>query len=189
MTISENTRQWREAGIMQAMADHLLELSGPVAGLDVLDVACGVGTCAAAFGGAGAGVSAIDSDADMVIRCRQKAADAGLFSATDAAADAGWVRPNLADAHDLPFEDGRFDLVTANGGLSNIADPARALREAGRVLKPDGRLAIGDFLIPESAIGVWGAVMSFSYGYQRAYLHYSQLVDLLYGTGFQVEAY
>lgn len=48
----------------------------------------------------------------------------------------------LADAQCLPFRDGTFDLVTINGALHHIPDPYLSTMEAGRVLEPNGLLAI-----------------------------------------------
>jgi len=45
-----------------------------------------------------------------------------------------------ASAHEIPFEDQAFDTVTFQLTLCTIPDPARALAEARRVLKPDGTL-------------------------------------------------
>jgi SAM-dependent methyltransferase len=46
------------------------------------------------------------------------------------------------DATDLPFPDASFDTVIANHMLYHLDDPATALREFARVLRPGGRLAI-----------------------------------------------
>ena len=46
----------------------------------------------------------------------------------------------LADACDLPFEDGQFDLVLAAHMLYHVSDLRAALSEIARVLKHDGRL-------------------------------------------------
>jgi arsenite methyltransferase len=54
-----------------------------------------------------------------------------------------------ADARDLPFEPGTFDVVVSNLAIHNIAGNDgrdRALREAARVLRPGGQLRIVDFL-------------------------------------------
>ena len=45
----------------------------------------------------------------------------------------------VADAQDLPFEDGMFDAVIANHMLYHVPDRARAFAEVGRVLKPGGK--------------------------------------------------
>jgi SAM-dependent methyltransferase len=48
------------------------------------------------------------------------------------------------DGHTLPFESGRFDLVTICDVLHHADDPLAIVREAIRVLKPDGALVIKD---------------------------------------------
>jgi ubiquinone/menaquinone biosynthesis C-methylase UbiE len=42
----------------------------------------------------------------------------------------------------LPFANGSFDTVVFTYALCTVPDPARALQEAGRVLRPDGRLLL-----------------------------------------------
>ena len=54
------------------------------------------------------------------------------------------------NAMDLDFEDGSFDAVTISWGLRNIPDPALALREMARVVRPRGRLVILEFSTPPS---------------------------------------
>ncbi len=46
----------------------------------------------------------------------------------------------VADLVDLPFEDGSFDAVVAQGVLEHVIDPQRAAAEIHRVLAPDGLL-------------------------------------------------
>jgi ubiquinone/menaquinone biosynthesis C-methylase UbiE len=62
----------------------------------------------------------------------------------------------------LPIEDSWADLVISNGVLNLMPDKDAALREMARVLRPGGRLQIGDILVqkpvPESAkedIALW----------------------------------
>jgi len=42
------------------------------------------------------------------------------------------------DAHALPFEDSLFDIVMCLDVLEHVSDPAKAIKEAARVLKPSG---------------------------------------------------
>lgn len=65
------------------------------------------------------------------------------------------TRPSFirADAHDLPFADFAFDGIVCGGTLNELGDPARALAETRRVLRPGGRVAIMGILEAEST---WG---------------------------------
>lgn len=46
----------------------------------------------------------------------------------------------MGDVHDLPFKQSSFDLVYGRYILEHIADPGLVLKEAHRVLSPDGRI-------------------------------------------------
>ena len=61
-----------------------------------------------------------------------------------------WIE---ADALQLPFPDGTFDLVTSAFGFRNLADYDAGLREIVRVLSPRGECGILDFGEPEGLIG------------------------------------
>jgi len=52
--------------------------------------------------------------------------------------------PTRGDATDLPYEDASVDAVILTAVLGEIPDAAAALREIRRVLKPDGRLVVGE---------------------------------------------
>jgi SAM-dependent methyltransferase len=52
--------------------------------------------------------------------------------------------PTQGDATALPFEDASVDAVILTAVLGEIPDTAAALREIRRVLKPDGRLVVGE---------------------------------------------
>jgi demethylmenaquinone methyltransferase / 2-methoxy-6-polyprenyl-1,4-benzoquinol methylase len=54
----------------------------------------------------------------------------------------------VADGLALPFQDGRFDVVTIAFGLRNMVSYDAALNEARRVLRTGGHLAILDFSLP-----------------------------------------
>ena len=63
-----------------------------------------------------------------------------------AAAGVGSITATQADARALPFPDASFDAAYLVTVLGEIPDRAAAVRELGRVLKPGGRLVVGEFL-------------------------------------------
>jgi len=73
----------------------------------------------------------LDVDSGMLDRARQKAAGLAMK-----------VAFRIGSAEALPFEDGAFDSVVFTLSLCTIPDPARALREAKRVLAADGKLLV-----------------------------------------------
>ncbi len=76
-------------------------------------------------------VHATDISEGMLEICKRNAAEHGL----DVAVVQG-------DAEDLPYPDGRFDLVIGHAFLHHLPDPAAALREMHRVLAPGGTLVV-----------------------------------------------
>jgi arsenite methyltransferase len=87
-----------------------------------------------------------------------------LQKATRAAETAGFDNVQFRDgtAEALPVEDRWADVVISNGVLNLLPDKNAGLTEMARVLKPGGRLQIGDILVqhpvPESArqqIDLW----------------------------------
>jgi ubiquinone/menaquinone biosynthesis C-methylase UbiE len=61
-----------------------------------------------------------------------------------AAAGHGNVVPTQGDATALPYDDDSMDAVVLNAVLGEIPDPAAALAEIRRVLRPGGRLLVGE---------------------------------------------
>jgi ubiquinone/menaquinone biosynthesis C-methylase UbiE len=76
----------------------------------------------------GIDVTGLDLSAEMLARARQR---------TDIVAHVDLLN---GDAHQLPFRDGTFDTVLTTLFLSSVPDPRRAVEEAYRVLRSDGRL-------------------------------------------------
>ncbi|WP_424951594.1 class I SAM-dependent methyltransferase [Deinococcus sp.] len=104
------------------------------AGERVLDVACGTGAVArrAAWQvGAGGQVSALDLNPVMLEVARRQSVPEG--------AAITWVQ---GSAQSLPFPDGSFEVVLCQHGLPFFPDPALALAEMRRVLRPGGRLLV-----------------------------------------------
>lgn len=62
------------------------------------------------------------------------------------------IRFEAFDAHDLPFPDGSFDAIICQLGLMFFDDPARALGEFYRVLRPGGWAAVSVNSIPERSL-------------------------------------
>jgi SAM-dependent methyltransferase len=56
------------------------------------------------------------------------------------------ITPAQSDATSMPYEDGRYDAAYLVTVLGEIPDQDAALRELSRVLKPGGRLVVGELL-------------------------------------------
>jgi len=69
------------------------------------------------------------------------------------------IRTIEADALELPFPDGCFDVLTIAFGLRNLENPYRRLREIRRVLKPRGAVVILEFSKP--VVPVFSHVFNF----------------------------
>ncbi|HET9163815.1 MAG TPA: class I SAM-dependent methyltransferase [Solirubrobacterales bacterium] len=114
----------------------LMEAAGEVpTGGAIVDCPCGAGPALRAIPPAVAYVG-VDLSAAMLGRARKRAAVRGLAAAEFVEA--------RAEAMPLPTE--HADLFFSFWGLHCFADPAAALREAARVLKPGGRLVGASFL-------------------------------------------
>lgn len=76
---------------------------------------------------------------------------AGMVQAgekTLTAAERAQITTNIADAHNLPFEDESFDALFCAFGVRNLSDLGKAANEKARCLKPGGRLVVLDFFKP-----------------------------------------
>jgi ubiquinone biosynthesis O-methyltransferase len=111
----------------------ILELVGDVSGCRVLDVGCGDGELAVELEKGGAAVVGIDASAEMI--------DAAKRRSKSRNADIDF---QVAMAEHLPFPAGQFDVVTAITILCFVDDAAPVFREIARVLRPGGRLVIGE---------------------------------------------
>jgi ubiquinone/menaquinone biosynthesis C-methylase UbiE len=78
-----------------------------------------------------------------IVDIQQEMLDHVMSRAAEKALDI--VHPHRADARELPFEDRTFDAVYLVTALGEIPEPDRVLAAAARVLKPDGRLVVGEF--------------------------------------------
>ncbi|MET9059235.1 methyltransferase domain-containing protein [Streptomyces antibioticus] len=104
-------------------------------GHTALDLGCGPGTDLASLAQAVTDtgkVIGIDHDQATIDVARERTADQPAVS----------VR--RADIHDLPLPDHTADRARTDRVLQHVADPAGALREIHRVLRPGGRLVMGE---------------------------------------------
>jgi len=125
-----------------ASLPRLVELARPQADWRVLDVATGAGHTALAFAPYVAEVVATDLTPEMLAVAAGLARDRGLANVTFAP----------ADAEDLPFGDGAFDLVTCRIAAHHFPDVGRFLAEAARVLRPGGVLGLVDNVVPDDPV-------------------------------------
>jgi SAM-dependent methyltransferase len=117
------------------LTDWFVERAGWAPGARVLDVACGAGYPALAAARRvrpGGSVVASDIAPEMIAVTSSAAAAAGLDN----------VECRTMDAEALAIDDASIDAVTNAYGLMFCPDPSRAIREAHRVLKPGGRIAV-----------------------------------------------
>jgi demethylmenaquinone methyltransferase / 2-methoxy-6-polyprenyl-1,4-benzoquinol methylase len=121
------TRAWRKATTAAI---------NPQPGMKILDLAAGTGSSSAPLAAGGADVIPADFSEGMLAAGRK-------------------ARPHLAftkaDALNLPFADGEFDVATISFGLRNTQNTARALAEMLRVVKPGGELVVCEFSSPTFA--------------------------------------
>jgi SAM-dependent methyltransferase len=95
----------------------------------VLEVGCGLGDFAARImRELGADVVAVDVSPRMIELARARG-----------------VKAFVADAQELPFDEGEFNCVVANWVLHHLPHLDRALSEIGRVLETHGRLVVATF--------------------------------------------
>jgi ubiquinone/menaquinone biosynthesis C-methylase UbiE len=105
--------------------ERLLEI-GPGTGYYTLDLAAWVGDQGV--------VEIFDVQQEMLDHTIRAARERGLWN----------VKPTRGDAQKLTFQDDSFDAVILITVLGEIPDQDAALREVARVLKPGGRLIVGE---------------------------------------------
>jgi ubiquinone/menaquinone biosynthesis C-methylase UbiE len=128
----------------QDLTDAILAAAGLRGGERVLELACGPGgaglAVAARLGELGAGGEVVLSDVvpEMVEIARRRVAASGAEQL---------VRCEVRDLEAIDESDGSFDVVVCREGLMFAVEPAAAVGEVRRVLRPGGR----------AVVSVWGA--------------------------------
>jgi ubiquinone/menaquinone biosynthesis C-methylase UbiE len=103
-------------------------------GAQVLDVGCGAGLFCELAAKRGASVAGFDATPELLSIARRRA-PAGDF--------------REGEMESLPFGDAAFDVVTGFNAFQYAADPVKALGEARRVVRHDGRIVVMVWGAPE----------------------------------------
>jgi thioredoxin reductase/SAM-dependent methyltransferase len=127
-------------------AESMLRAAGVAAGQIVVDLGAGPGFFtlpAARLVGAGGHVYAVDVEPQMLDLCRRRAEEAGLT---------GIETVHSAESR-IPLPDATADRVLIAFVLHEADDVAALLREAARLLRPDGEIAVAEWLKVEGTPG------------------------------------
>ena len=127
--------------------ERLLELLAPEPGERILEIGPGTGLFTVPVARAvrpGGTVDVLDVQHEMLDHTVRAAAEQQLDN----------VRPTRGDARTLPYPDASFDAAFLVTALGEIPDRAAALRELRRVLKPGGRLVVGEWMLDWHAVPV-----------------------------------
>ncbi|MET0306437.1 MAG: methyltransferase domain-containing protein [Solirubrobacterales bacterium] len=137
-------RFWVEAPHPVITRDRLRSVLTPQPGERVLEIGPGTGYYTLDMAewlmpgtgnpGGGGFVEIFDLQQEFLDHVMERASERGL----------GNVVPTQGDATALPYEDASVDAVVLTAVLGEIPDPVAALREIRRVLKPSGRLVVGE---------------------------------------------
>jgi ubiquinone/menaquinone biosynthesis C-methylase UbiE len=129
------------AGIYDRLFDSMnkgLKLVGirmfrPSKGMNILDVGCGTGSHLELYQRYKCDLYGIDLSPSMLNVARERLGNTAQL--------------DLGDATEMPYEDGKFDLVISMLSLHEMSPDTRStvLNEIKRVLKSDGRLLLIDF--------------------------------------------
>ncbi len=119
----------------QAVEGQLQAMIGGAMVAELLDIGTGTGRMAELFAPLATHVTALDNSPEMLRLARARLHDLGP------------KRCDLvqADFRALPLVDSRYDLVLLHQVLHFAQDPENVLREAARVTRPGGRIAVIDF--------------------------------------------
>jgi SAM-dependent methyltransferase len=107
--------------------EAVFDAAGVEAGMQLLDVGCGPGLATQLAARRGAHIAGLDA-AEAALAIARERTPQGDFRA--------------GEMEDLPWPDNTFDVVTGFNAFQYAADVVNALREARRVARPGGRVAM-----------------------------------------------
>ncbi len=130
-------RFWVEAPHPFITRQRLRSVLAPVAGERVLEVGPGTGYYSldvAEWVSPGGQLDIFDLQQEMLDDTLGRARERGIEN----------LVPSQGDARELPYEDASFEAAYLVAVLGEIPDPDAAISELARVLKPGGRLVVGE---------------------------------------------
>ncbi|MBI2717539.1 MAG: metalloregulator ArsR/SmtB family transcription factor [Rhizobiales bacterium] len=134
-----NAAQWEKLRSLHVREEDVEAAMRRLAGTGPLghhiDLGTGTGSVLRFFAGQARSSIGIDMSRDMLAIARASLEQAGLRQA----------QVRQADLYALPFLDSSCDFITIHQVLHYLDEPARALAEAARILRPAGRMLIVDF--------------------------------------------
>lgn len=159
--------------------ERMLHHAAPQPSDTLLDIATGGGHVARVIGPHLGRVIASDLTPEMLNHAVPYLESQGLTN----------VERLVADAGDLPLEDGSVDIVTCRIAPHHFPEPAQFVAEAARVLRPGGRFILVDSTVPDGPVGdffnAYEAVRDPSH--ERS-LTEAEWIALLESHGFHVDA-
>jgi ubiquinone/menaquinone biosynthesis C-methylase UbiE len=132
-------RFWVEAPHPFITRGRLIDALAPRPGETILEVGPGTGyytlPVAQALAPNGT-LHILDLQQEMLDHTTRRARDAAIEN----------IQPREGDARQLPYEDGAFDAAYLVAVLGEVPDQDAALRQLARVLRPGGRVVVGELL-------------------------------------------
>jgi ubiquinone/menaquinone biosynthesis C-methylase UbiE len=138
---SQYAQGYVQSAVFSQGADlgRLVALAAPQPDWLALDIATGGGHTALRFAPLARHIVAADLTTGMLRAAREHITGQGASN----------ISYTVADAEDLPFPSGHFDLVICRIAPHHFSDCFRFVQECARVLKPDGLLLVEDHLAPD----------------------------------------
>lgn len=173
-----------ESRLKVAYVQDVFQREGVAPGARLLDIGCGAGLIANPLASAGYEVFGVDQSAPSLETARRRASPGSKVHYAE------------GNAYKLNFPDQSFDSVMLLDFLEHVEEPGRALREAIRVLKPNGVLLFYTFnrtfiagLLAVKAVEFIARDCPKNFHLLRMFIKPKELEDMLAKDEFKVKEY